>query len=181
MITLISGTNRPNSQTQKVTQFLSGEFKRAGANNQILDLGDLPLSVFSPEAYAEKPREFSKFSDAVLQSKGLVVVTPEYNGSFPGVLKLFIDHLKFPESFENRPVGFVGVAAGMWGGLRSVEQLQMIFAYRNAKLFNERIFLPRIESQFGPTGELTSPLVKTLVDSFVKNFVKFSDSQQARS
>ena len=68
----------------------------------------------------------------VLDAAGLHVVTPEYNGSFPGVLKYFIDMLKFPESFDRKPVAFLGEAAGTWGGLRSVEQLQMIFGYRNA-------------------------------------------------
>jgi len=58
----------------------------------------------------------------VLMAAGLHVVLPEYNGSYPGVLKYFIDMLKFPESFENKPAAFVGVANGQWGALRAVEQ-----------------------------------------------------------
>ena len=48
--------------------------------------------------------------------------------------------LKFPESFEKRPVCFTGLGAGIWGALRPVEQLQAIFGYRNAYLFPERVF-----------------------------------------
>ena len=68
----------------------------------VLDLAKLPPEIFSPASYAEKPKSFQPFADAVLQSTGLHVVTPEYNGSVPGVLKYFIDMLKFPESFEQK-------------------------------------------------------------------------------
>ena len=86
-----------------------------------LDLATLPPEIFSPASYAEKPKAFRPFSDAILQSSGVVVVSPEYNGGIPGVLKYFIDMLKFPESFTDRPVCFVGLAAGMWGALRPIE------------------------------------------------------------
>ena len=74
----------------------------------------MPLSLFSPDAYSEKPQEFEEYSQNVLDADGLVIVVPEYNGSYPGALKLFIDMLKFPESFENKPVAFIGIAAGIW-------------------------------------------------------------------
>ena len=91
---------------------------------------------------------------SVLQASGLHVVTPEYNGSMPGVLKYFIDLLKFPESFERRPVCFTGLAAGTWGALRPVEQLQQIFGYRNAHIYPERVFIPGIGNQLGADGRL---------------------------
>ncbi len=155
VITLISGTNRPGSNTRRVTAILAGLYRELGVATQILDLHELPPALFSPDAYAVKPPEFGRFSSGVLASDGLVVVTPEYNGSMPGVLKLFIDHLKFPESFENRPVCFVGLSAGMWGALRSVEQLQQIFGYRNAFVFPKRVFLPGIGSALDAEGHLT--------------------------
>jgi chromate reductase len=173
MITLISGTNRPGSQTLRVTKTLEGYYKAAGAPTRILDLQDLPVELFSPKSYAEKPASFTPMLEQVLSSEGLVVVTPEYNGSFPGVLKFFIDMLKFPESFEKRPVAFVGVAAGMWGALRSVEQLTAIFGYRNAHIFPERLFLPRIDTQLDADNQFTQPLVRQLAESQAKGFVDF--------
>src|SRR5437667_4808 len=80
----------------------------------------------------------------IVRAAGLVVISPEYNGGMPGILKYFIDMLKFPESFAARPVCFVGLAAGVWGALRPVEQLQAVFGYRNAHLYPERVFLPKI-------------------------------------
>lgn len=154
MLTLISGTNRPGSNTRKITEIIARIYRDLGVETRTLDLHDLPLELFAPAAYAVKPAAFARFSDGVMQSDGLVIVTPEYNGAMPGVLKTFIDHLKFPESFESRPVCFVGLSAGIWGALRGVEQLQQIFGYRNAHLFPQRVFLPGIGNAFDAEGGL---------------------------
>lgn len=152
MITLISGTNRPGSNTRKVTALVAALYLELGIPTKIVDLHDLPPAIFFPSAYAEPPEAFLPFSRSILDASGLVVVTPEYNGSMPGVLKLFIDHLKFPQSFEAKPVCFIGLAAGMWGALRSVEQLQAIFGYRNAHVFPKRVFLPGIGQALDADG-----------------------------
>jgi len=176
MICLVSGTNRPSSQTLRVTRLFEKLYKAQGVETTILDLNTLPAEIFRPDAYATKPASFQPFLDTVLKADGLVIVTPEYNGSFPGVLKLFIDMLKFPESFEKKPVAFVGLAAGMWGALRSVEQLESIFKYRNAFLFNERVFLPKVEVQLSPDDKFVQPLTGQIADSQVKNFIRYVES-----
>src|SRR5580693_1028861 len=154
MIVILSGTNRPGSNTRKVTAHVEAIYKSLGVPFQVLDLAHLPPEIFSPSSYAEKPATFKKFTDTILAADGLVVVTPEYNGGMPGVLKYFIDMLPFPESFEHRPVCFIGHSAGIWGALRPVEQLQQIFAYRNAYIYPERVFLPNINSLLDPQGRL---------------------------
>ncbi len=173
MITLVVGTNRPGSSTRKVAAEIEGIYREMNTPLQVLDLAQLPPEIFAPKAYAEKPPSFAPFANAVLQSSGLVVVTPEYNGSVPGVLKYFIDMLKFPESFERRPVCFIGLAAGMWGALRPVEQLQAIFGYRNAYLFPERVFLPRIGDLLDAEGCLKDPEMKERLRAQQKGFVEF--------
>src|ERR1035437_27000 len=154
MMTLIVGTNRPGSYKRKVANQLEQIYTGVKVPLHVLDLAKMPPEIFSPSSYAEKPKSFQPFSDAVLQSSGLHVITPEYNGSVPGVLKYFIDMLKFPESFEQRPVCFTGLAAGIWGALRPVEQLQAIFGYRNAYIFPERVFLPQINNLLDANGRL---------------------------
>jgi NAD(P)H-dependent FMN reductase len=154
MITLIVGTHRPGSNTRKVAAQLEEIYAGLKVPLRVLDLAHLPPEIFSPASYAGKPKSFQPFADAVLQSAGLHVVTPEYNGGIPGILKYFIDMLKFPESFERRPVCFTGVAAGIWGALRPVEQLQAIFGYRNAYLYPERVFLPQINNLLDASGRL---------------------------
>ena len=100
MISLIIGTNRPGSNTRKVVTQLEEFYAEFKVPLRVLDLAQLPPEIFSPSSYAEKPKAFHPFADAVLQSDGLHVVTPEYNGGIPGILKYFIDMLKFPESFR---------------------------------------------------------------------------------
>lgn len=157
MITLIVGTNRPGSNTRKVAGHIEEIYAGLKVPLRVLDLAALPPEIFSPASYAEKPNAFQPFADAVLQAAGLVVVTPEYNGSMPGVLKYFIDMLKFPESFDRRPVCLVGLSAGTWGALRPVEQLQQIFNYRNAHIYPERVFLPSVRDLLDDAGRLKDP------------------------
>jgi len=163
VLTLISGTNRPGSNTRKVAAHVEEIYKSLGVPLAVLDLAKLPPEIFSPTSYADKPKSFEPFAQGVLDATGLIVVSPEYNGSLPGVLKYFIDMLKFPESFERRPVCFVGLAAGMWGALRPIEQLQAIFGYRNAFVYPERVFLPGVNDLLGPDGRISdSDIVKRL-------------------
>jgi NAD(P)H-dependent FMN reductase len=145
---------------------------------RVLDLADLPQEIFSPASYAEKPTSFRPFAQAILDASGLVVVTPEYNGGIPGVLKYFMDMLKFPESFERRPVCFVGLSAGIWGALRPVEQLQHIFGYRNAYIYPERVFLPQIGTLLDAQGRLTNPETLERLKSQAEGFVDFVERLQ---
>ena len=176
MITLIVGTNRPGSNTGKVARHLEEIYAELKVPLRVLDLTQLPPEIFSPNSYAEKPKAFQPFSTAILESSGLHVVTPEYNGSVPGVLKYFIDMLKFPESFERRPVCFTGLAAGIWGALRPVEQLQAIFGYRNAYIYPERVFLPQINSLLDPNGRLKDADLLGRLKKQAEGFTSFVES-----
>ena len=86
MITLIVGTNRPGSNSRKVARHIQEIYAGLKVPLHVLDLTQLPPEIFSPASYAEKPKSFQPFSEAVLKSAGLHVVSPEYNGSIPGVL-----------------------------------------------------------------------------------------------
>jgi len=181
MITVLSGTNRPGSNTRKVTAHIDAIYQKLGVAHKVLDLAQLPSAIFAPTSYAEKPADFkSKFTDTILASDGLVVVTPEYNGGIPGILKYFIDMLPFPESFEHRPVCFVGLAAGMWGALRPVEQLQAIFGYRNAFIFPERVFMPGIGKLLDASGQFTDPDLATRLEKQAAGFVSFVEKLRGK-
>lgn len=153
MIEIIAGTNRPGSNTLRLSRVIADLYRKQGVPVQILSLEELPPEVFAPSAYADKPDSVRYLNDRVLSADGLHFVVPEYNGSFPGVLKYFIDMLKFPDSFEHRPVAFTGLSAGVWGAFRAVEQLQMIAGYRNAYILPERVWIPGINSCWKAEGE----------------------------
>jgi len=173
MITLLIGTNRPGSNSRKVARHVEEIYAELKVPLRVLDLTQLPPEIFSPSSYAEKPKSFHPFAEGVLHATGLHVISPEYNGGIPGVLKYFIDMLKFPESFERRPVCFTGVAAGIWGALRPIEQLQAIFGYRNAFIYPERVFLPQIHSMLDESGRLKNPELLDRLRKQAEGFVDF--------
>jgi len=178
MMTLLVGTNRPGCNTRKVARQVEKIYAELNVPLHVLDLAQLPPEIFSPASYAEKPESFRPFAEAILRSYGLHVVTPEYNGSVPGVLKYFIDMLKFPESFLKRPVCFVGVSAGTWGALRPIEQLQAIFGYRNAYVYPERVFLPGIGALLDDNGRLKDEELLKRLKSQAEGFIDFVERLQ---
>lgn len=172
-ITIVAGTNRSGSRTLALARQIEEIYRSLDADPRLLDLARLPPELFRPDAYREKPAAFAPFAEAILEADGVVVVTPEYNGGFPGVLKVFIDMLKFPESFEARPVAFVGLAAGVWGALRPVEQLQQVFGYRNAYLYPKRVFIPRIGGSVDEAGRLADPAIRERLERQARGFLGF--------
>jgi chromate reductase len=173
MIEIVSGSNRANSNSLRVAQRLLAAYEKLGVEADLLNLQDLPAELLTPESYAIKPETFGLFQERVLAACGLHLVIPEYNGSFPGALKLFIDMLKFPESFEGKPVAYVGVAAGQWGGLRAVEQLQMIFGYRNAHSYPRRVFIAAVHEKFSPEGPFNDPEILGRLEDQASGFQGF--------
>ncbi len=172
-ITILSGTDRPGSMALKVSEYIKPVLESHGANVNIVSLEDYPFEDIIGGKYGQDIPSVKKFNEELLDTDGLLMVVPEYNGSFPGVLKFFIDYLPFPESFEKLPIAFVGEAAGAFGALRSVEQLQMICNYRNAILFPERVFLQRVSKIFDPEKGITDEFQNKLMQSLLKNFTSF--------
>jgi NAD(P)H-dependent FMN reductase len=176
MIVVISGTNRPNANTLEVARIVDRMLRDAGLESQLLDLGKLPDSLFSQSAYAEKPAEFEPFQRAILDADGIVTVVPEYNGSFPGALKYFIDMLSFPDSLVDKPTTFVGLSAGRWGAIRAVEQLKMVYQYRHAHVYGRCCYLPGISTLLDGDGGLTEPETEARLRDTVVGFASFTQT-----
>lgn len=172
-IGIISGTNRRGGNTAKVVDHVDAIYRALGQPTQVIDLSELPPEIFSSASYAEKPAAFKPFAGAVLECAGLHVVTPEYNGGVPGILKYFIDMLKFPESFERKPVCFTGLSAGEWGGLQSIEQLQTIFVYRKAYICPERVLIPLIGNRLTEEGRIADEKVLSELRAQAEAFIAF--------
>lgn len=174
MITLLSGTNRKNSNTVAVAKIIFNKMQAKGQKVQLCDLHDLPIDLFQPSHYFSPPDSFKPFQDKISNCKGVLVVVPEYNGSFPGALKYFIDLLKFPESLKGLPVAFVGVSAGVFGAMRSIEQLELIFQYREAHLFAKRVIMPKINDLLNPEKtKIISEFHEQKIDQLLAEFNEF--------
>lgn len=176
MITVLLGTNRPKSNTARVAEVIMGIYRELGEEPGILDLAELPMETATPEVYGAKPAGLKPMVDQVLGSDGLVLVIPEYNGSYPGILKLFIDTWPYPEAFDRRPVCLVGLASGQFGALRAVEHLQQVFSYRNAHIFPPRVFLAGIHKLLDEKGQFKDA---ELVERLRKQAAGFLDFVRA--
>lgn len=170
---IIVGTNRPESRSLEVAKIVQEEFKANGEEVEIIELSDLPLSQLTGAEYsADKPEKLLEMNAKIDSSDGLIVIAPEYNGSMPGILKLFIDHMSFPKAFESRPVCFIGLG-GRFGGLRPVEHLQQVFGYRNAYIFPIRVFLINVWNILRD-GKIHEEETAQLLKDQVKGFQKFT-------
>ena len=182
-ITIVSGTDRPGSKTRLVTDYI---YRRLSEQTNtlkseptphieltILDLADYPTADVVGGVYGKTPASVEAFHQPFLDADGIIFVVPEYNGSFPGILKLFIDYLPHPEALKGVPVGYVSNASGYFGGLRAVEQLQMVCGYRYALSFEERVFIPAVHREFDPEKGISDPFRQSLMESFLERFPQF--------
>lgn len=173
-INIISGTDRPNSNAMRVASYLKKRYAEWDeVIPKIIDLCEFPIQEVSGGHYGKELPAVERFNSQLLDADGFCVVCPEYNGGYPGILKLVIDHLPYPNALEKKPVCFVGEANGTFGALRAVEQLQQVFSYRNAYTFPERVIIPRINDNFDEQEGISDVFQQQLLENQIKNFIQF--------
>lgn len=175
MIYIISGTDRKGSNSLVLAEQLLSFYKQNNVSSEVLDLQTLPLAKLHELSYNQDliPLELKEVFSKIVKAKALHIVCPEYNGSYPGALKFFMDYWKFPESFEKKPVAFVGLG-GRFAGLRPVEHLMQIFSYRNAILYPQRVFVTNVWDTI-KNGSLVEQKILNRLEEQVKGFSQFVD------
>jgi len=136
MITVISGTNRPNSNTEIFAKYYFQELKKKSKEEvKFLSLCELNETV-TPTAMYESDHQHDKIrkiqDEFILPADRLVILSPEYNGSFAGILKYFIDAIsirKYKETFVGKNVLLVGISTGRAGNLRGLGHLAHILMH----------------------------------------------------
>lgn len=126
-IAVLIGSVRPASNTAKAAAVLEQELARAapGVTIDRIDPRQLPLSIPGLESQAAVlgPLE-QQLRARVANAQGVVLVTPEYDGSYSAVLKILIEYLGYPSVLAGKPVTLVGVASGRIGAVRALEHLR---------------------------------------------------------
>ena len=117
----------------------------------VIDLADIDLPAVLPARHSP---EIADYADRIGRADGFVVVTPEYNHSYPASLKQAIDVVHSP--WRRKPVGFVSYG-GLSGGLRAVEHLRPVFAELHATTIRETVSLHRFPELFDEAGALRDP------------------------
>jgi len=113
MITVISGTNKKNSLTRQVAAIYTKQLQVAGNEVKQLLLEELDYSFISADMFSLRPEYITRLQVEYFNSASkFVFVVPEYNGSFPGILKVLLDTFDVKPAFENKKAALVGVATG---------------------------------------------------------------------
>lgn len=166
MILIIAGTNRPNSNSYKLAKYYQKTLAEKGTETQFLSLTDLPENLLTSDLYGQRSDAFQKIQDQITEAKKFLFVIPEYNGSFPGVLKLFIDACKFPDSFFDKKAALVGNSTGKYGNVRGIEHFTGICNYINLNVLPLKIHIPAIHQELDENGDL-----------FKEDTIKFTHGQ----
>jgi chromate reductase, NAD(P)H dehydrogenase (quinone) len=180
MIVQLIATNRPGSNTAKVAAHVAEIYAAKGSPLEIIDLHKLPPEIFAPTSYAEKPTSFAPFQEALSKAGGIVVVTPEYNGGFPGVFKYFIDMLKFPETFAGKPFAFVGLSAGNGGAVRPVEQFTTLVNYLRGVVYPGTVNIPGVYNHLNESDHVKTPELIERLEKQADGFIKFVEKLSNR-
>ncbi len=161
MITIIAATNRAGSMTLRVAKEIS-LFLKNTTNKKIklLNLADVDFNKLnsppyqSTSSYANSTRE-----EYLIPAQQLIFVVPEYNGSFPGILKYFIDLVSttdFNKTFPGKTAALIGVAQGQAGNLRGLTHLAAVLMHMEVHVIPKSLPVSLINSQFNNEGKLIS-------------------------
>src|SRR4051812_29316673 len=109
---VLSCTNRPSSYTLKVSTIYASILTARHVDNEVLDFSTLPHNIAFSETFGHRTPDYAKLIDHfVTPNKRFIFVVPEYNGSFPGILKTFLDSIH-PREWADKRACLVGVADG---------------------------------------------------------------------
>ena len=162
-IPVILGTARKGRRSENAARFVFEETKkRAGVETEFVDICKIPMRLDD----AGEQMKDQAFSDLVKRADGLILVVPEYNHGYPGLLKHALDMNL--EEYIHKAVGICGVSSGPFGGTRVIEALLPVMRELGlVMIFND--------VNFGNVGKIFGEDGKPLDEGFVKRTAKFLD------
>jgi len=164
MISIIVGTNRLNSETSRVVKYYYNTLKTRGEECQIFNLADLPHDFLFSALYGNKNEKFDYILEQYIFSVDkLIIVVPEYNGSFPGIMKGFIDGWN-PRKVNNKWSALVGVASGRQGNMRGVDDLTNILHYLKINVIPVKPPMSQISNLLNSNDEIVDSGIKDMID-----------------
>lgn len=177
----ISGSLRRGSYNTALLRAASG-LMPDGAELAVHTIRDIPLYDGDVEANSGIPAAVTALKDAIAAADGLLLVTPEYNNSIPGVFKNAIDWLSrpaadIPRVFSGRPVALIGASPGGFGTILSQAAWLPVLRTLGVTFWSEgRLLVSRAGSVFDQQGALTDPKIKEQLQAFLRGFVAFVGS-----
>jgi chromate reductase len=158
-----------------------------GSTIDIHSIAGIPLYDGDVESRDGIPDVVSALKNAIADSDGLLLVTPEYNNSLPGVFKNAIDWLSRPPSdirrvFGGRPVAVIGATPGQGAtALAQAAWLPVLRTLGTAPWFGGRLGVPNAAKVFDPEGRIIDPGIQSRLDILVRGFVEYVERRAPRA
>jgi NAD(P)H-dependent FMN reductase len=174
----ISGSLRKGSYNTALLRAAAG-LMPDGVQLEVGSIGGIPLYDGDLEASQGIPPAVQTLKTSITQADGLLLVTPEYNNSIPGVFKNAIDWLSRPSSdiakvFGGRPVGVIGASPGGFGTILSQNAwLPVLRTLGTRPFFGGRLQVSRAGSVFNEAGELTDQAIREQLRKYLAGFSAF--------
>lgn len=168
---VLLGTNRKERQSGKVANWLIKEIeKRDDIETKLFDTQDFHLPA--DDYGTEIAHLFPEWRDNIIRADGLIIVTPEYNHGYPGVLKSVLDLLL--KEYIHKSVSIVGVSAQVWGGTRVIEALVHTVRELGLAITFTDLNFPRVQEKFDEDGNLLDNFYEKRVKDFLDEAVWMS-------
>ena len=173
MITIISSTNRPGSHTLKLAQYYQQKLSEKGMEAGIFSLSDLPANIIQTDLYGKRSPEFEPIQDLINRTDKFIFIIPEYNGSFPGVLKVFMDACDFPGTFYDKKAALVGLSSGKYGNIRGIDHFTGVCHYMHLNIMSLKIHISSINKEMDKEGNLLNADTLKFTNEQIDKFIKF--------
>ena len=151
--------------------------------NVVLETFDLEgIPLFNQDLEKQPPEKVKEFKAKIKAADAILIVTPEYNYSIPGVLKNAIDWASRPyaeNAFDGKPVAMMGASIGMLGTARAQYHLRQCFVFLNMQPTNlPEVFVSYAQEKFDEKGELKDENTRTLIVKLLENLVSMVKTQK---
>ena len=173
MVTIISSTNRPGSSTFKVAKYYQKRLAEKGLDAGVLSLEQLPTGLIASDLYGKRSEEFKPIQEIITQTQKFLFVIPEYNGSFPGVLKVFIDACDFPASFYDKKATLTGISSGKYGNIRGIDHFTGVCHYMHLNVMPLKLHIAAIKQELDENNRLFKPDTVQFTDEQMDKFILF--------
>ena len=181
MITVFSGTNRKGSRTRMVAEYAYKLLQDYSTESvKFFSLEDLPMDLIHQDMYegAHQSEALTAIQDEfIIPASKFYFVTPEYNGSYPGILKFFLDACSIREykaSFHgNKKAALLGIASGRAGNLRGMDHLTGVLNYLKINVMPIHQPISSIDGLMNDNGEITDDNTQHVILNHIKEFIAF--------
>lgn len=174
-IPVILGSIRKNRESAKVAKFvidlLAGSY---GVNAELIDLKELDLPML--EDRSDLPPQFSDFRARIDRANSVVIVAPEYNGGYPGVLKNALDYLK--DEFRRKPFGIVTVSSAWSGGLLCLVSLRQVIMHRGGIPVPATLSVSVVQQSFDGDGNSCDPAFQRRASAYLDELLWLTEAME---